>query len=40
MSFTEWVILGVVLGCVIGALLKILVKKRTANLWLRINKCR
>ncbi len=27
MSFTEWVILGVVLGCVIGALLKILVKK-------------
>lgn len=27
MSFTEWVILGVVLGCVIGALLKIFGKK-------------
>lgn len=40
MSFTEWVILGVVLGCVIGALLKIFGKKRTANLRLRINKCR
>lgn len=28
MSFTEWVILGVVLGCVIGALLKIFGKKK------------
>lgn len=28
MSFTEWVILGVVIGCAVGALLKILVRKR------------
>lgn len=27
MSFTEWVILGVVIGCAIGALLKIFGKK-------------
>ncbi|AJJ09068.1 putative membrane protein [Yersinia rohdei] len=28
MSFTEWVILGVVMGCAIGALLKIFGKKK------------
>lgn len=28
MSFTEWVILGVVIGCVIGALRKIFGKKK------------
>ncbi len=28
MSFTEWVILGVVIGCAIGALLKIFGKKK------------
>lgn len=27
MSFTEWVILGVVIGCAVGALLKIFGKK-------------
>ncbi|CNH08117.1 Uncharacterised protein [Yersinia aldovae] len=29
MSFTEWVILGVVIGCAVGALLKILSKKKS-----------
>ncbi|CFQ97290.1 Uncharacterised protein [Yersinia frederiksenii] len=28
MSFTEWVILGVVIGCAIGALMKIFGKKK------------
>lgn len=28
MSFTEWVILGVVIGCAVGALLKIFGKKK------------
>ncbi|CNE31725.1 Uncharacterised protein [Yersinia enterocolitica] len=28
MSFTEWVILGVVIGCTVGALLKIFGKKK------------
>ncbi|CNH37865.1 Uncharacterised protein [Yersinia pekkanenii] len=28
MSFTEWVILGVVIGCVVGVLLKIFGKKK------------
>lgn len=31
MSFTEWVILGVVIGCAVGALLKIFGKKKTTN---------
>ncbi|CNI68636.1 Uncharacterised protein [Yersinia massiliensis] len=29
MSFTEWVILGVVIGCAIGALMKIFGKKKS-----------
>lgn len=28
MSFTEWVILGVVIGCAVGALLKIFGNKK------------